>query len=136
MRTLAGFGARVISFLIDTVVPWMVLIAVLIFVGSVAGDPPVILAASAFGYLGLFAFVIWNSCYRQGVTGQSIGRRVARTKLVKIETGAPVGFGTALLRQICHVVEFGIGYLWPLGDKRRQTFADKIVGTLVVYVEG
>lgn len=35
------------------------------------------------------------------------------TKLVKIETGEPVGFGMALLRQICFTVTLGIGYLWP-----------------------
>jgi hypothetical protein len=31
-----------------------------------------------------------NSWYLQGTTGQSIGRRVAKTKLVKIETGTVV----------------------------------------------
>jgi hypothetical protein len=35
-------------------------------------------------------------------------------------------------RQICHGLKFGIGYLWPLWDGKRQTFADKIVGTVVI----
>lgn len=121
--------------MIDGVAPWMVL-SVLLFIGSVISSPVLTPALTTGGYLGLIAFFVWNSCYRQGTTGQSIGRRVAKTKLVKIETGAPIGFGLALLRQICHGVEFGIGYLWPLWDEQRQTFADKIVGTLVVRVEG
>ncbi|MGH3873572.1 MAG: hypothetical protein ACRDSR_19035 [Pseudonocardiaceae bacterium] len=33
-------------------------------------------------YLGLIVFAVWNSGYRQGATGQSIGRQVTRTKLV------------------------------------------------------
>jgi uncharacterized RDD family membrane protein YckC len=132
---LADFGARVVSFLIDNVVPWILLVAALIFVSVSVGDERLILMLSAAGYLGLLAFAVWNSGYRQGTTGQSIGRRIARTKLVKIETGAPVGFGMALLRQICHGVEFGIGYLWPLWDPKRQTFADKIVGTVVVRAD-
>jgi uncharacterized RDD family membrane protein YckC len=132
---LAGFGARSVSFLIDTVVPWL-LLGVLIFVGAAADMLVLSLVLFAFGYLGVFAFTTWNSCYRQGTTGQSIGRRVAGTRLVKIETGEPVGFAVALLRHVCHMVEFGIGLLWPLWDRQRQTFADKLVGTVVVRIEG
>jgi uncharacterized RDD family membrane protein YckC len=117
------------------VVPAIVL--VLVIVVSVGfQSPELTVVVSGLGYLGLFAFILWNSCYRQGTTGQSIGRQVAKTKLVKIETGQPVGFGTALLRWICHNVEFVIGYLFPLWDEKRQTFADKIVGTVVVRVDG
>lgn len=133
-RPLAGFGSRAVSFLIDTAAPTMVP-TVLLGIGVVLDSLALIVALAGIGCLGLFAFVLWNSCYQQGVTGQSIGRRMAMTKLVKIETDAPVGFGTALVRQICHGVEFGIGHLWPLWDERRQTFADKLVGTVVVRVE-
>jgi uncharacterized RDD family membrane protein YckC len=104
---LADFGARVRSFLIDLIA----------------------------GVLGLIAFAVWNSGYRQGTTGQSIGRRITKTKLVKIETGEPIGFGMALLRQICLTVTLGIGYLWPLWDPKRQTVADKIVKAVVVSID-
>ncbi|HKR51832.1 MAG TPA: hypothetical protein VJT72_20070 [Pseudonocardiaceae bacterium] len=55
---------------------------------------------------------------------------------MKIETGQPVGSGRALARQLCHSLEFVIGYLQPLWDDKRQTFADKIVGTVVIRVGG
>lgn len=61
---------------------------------------------------------------------------MAKTKLVKIETGQPIGFGMAFVRHLCHVLEFVIGFLWPLWDEKRQTFADKIVGTVVIRVDG
>lgn len=131
---LAGFGARAISFLIDYVAPVIVLnllFSLGVATGSAAWRP----ALAAVGYLGLLGFAVWNSGYLQGTTGCSLGRRVARTKLVKIETGRPVGFGHALARQICHGLEFGIGYLWPLWDGKRQTFADKILKTVVIRVD-
>ncbi len=132
---LADFGARAISFLIDCVTPVMVL-NILLSIGVATGSAVLRLTLTVVGFLGLFAFGLWNSGYLQGTTGQSVGRRVARTKLVKIETGQPVGFGRALLRQLCHTLEFFVGYLWPLWDDKRQTFADKIVGTVVIGVDG
>ena len=41
----------------------------------------------------------------------------------------------AIGRDLCHTFIDGFGYigfLWPLWDQRRQTFADMIVRTLVV----
>lgn len=128
---LAGFGRRAVSFLIDCVAPVIVL-SLLLSTGALIGEVGWRLSIDAVAYLGLLSFGIWNSGYLQGATGCSIGRRVAGTKLLSIETGQPVGFGRALVRQICHVLEFGIGYLRPLWDRKRQTFADKIVGTIVV----
>jgi uncharacterized RDD family membrane protein YckC len=132
---LADFGARTVSFLIDYVVP-VVVLNLLLAIGAVTGGPAWRLMLAVGGYVVLLGFGLWNSGYLQGTTGRSIGRLVANTKLVGIETGQPVGFGRAVARQICHVLEFGIGYLWPLWDGKRQTFADKIVGTVVVHVGG
>ncbi|MGH3883314.1 MAG: RDD family protein [Pseudonocardiaceae bacterium] len=132
---LADFAARAISFLIDYVTPVIVL-NILLSIGVATGNGALSPVLIVVGYVGLGAFGLWNSGYLQGTTGQSVGRRVARTKLVKIETGRPIGFGRALLRQFCHSLEFFIGFLWPLWDDKRQTFADKIVGTVVIRVEG
>ena len=128
---LADFGTRAISFLIDCVAP-VIVVNVLLAFGVATGS----LVLTVAGYLGLGAFGLWNSCYLQGTSGQSVGRRVAGTKLVEIETGRPIGFGRALLRQCCHGLEFVIGFLWPLWDGKRQTFADKIADTVVIRVEG
>jgi uncharacterized RDD family membrane protein YckC len=133
-RPPASFGVRVISFLIDYVAPLLIL-GVLFLIGFVVNSLVLTIVLGAVGCFGVLAFLLSNSCYQQGITGQSFGRRLTRTMLVKIGTGAPIGFGTALLRQVCHLVEFGIGFLWPLWDRRRQTFADKIVGSIVVHVE-
>lgn len=132
---LADFGARAISSLIDYVIP-VIALNVLFTIGVATGTVALSPMLTVVGYLGLFAFIGWNSCYRQGTTGQSVGRQGAGTKLVAMKTGQPIGFGRAVLRQFCHSLEFFVGYLWPLWDVNCQTFADKIAGTVVIRVEG
>jgi uncharacterized RDD family membrane protein YckC len=85
-------------------------------------------------YLALLAFGVWNLVFRQGRTGRSIGKSVLGIKLVRESTGEVAGAGLTFGRQICHVVDsfFLLGYLWPLWDDKRQTFADKICSTVVL----
>jgi len=75
--SLADFGARTLSFLIDYVAPVIVL-SLLLSLGAVAGSTAWRLMLAAVGYLGLLSFGIWNSGYLRGTTGRSLGHRVAR----------------------------------------------------------
>ncbi|GAA1396510.1 RDD family protein [Luteococcus peritonei] len=81
-----------------------------------------------------FGWTLWNRWLRAGRTGQSVGKSVLGIKLLDEMTGQPIGAGKAFLRDICHVLDniCYIGYLWPLWDAKRQTFADKIMKTVVV----
>ncbi len=52
-------------------------------------------------------------------------------------TGEPIGPGMAFVRDICHILDSlacYIGWLFPIWDAKRQTFADKIVSTIVIPV--
>jgi len=118
--------------LIDCVAP-VIALSLLLPIAAVTGSTGRLVIGAAAS-LGLLGFGIWNCGYLQGTTGSSLGRRVTGTKLVSIVTGQPVGFGRALVRQVCHVLDFGIGYVRPLWNGKRQTFADHIVGTIVVHV--
>jgi uncharacterized RDD family membrane protein YckC len=77
---------------------------------------------------------IWNPVVRQGRRGQSLGKQALGIRLVSAQTAQPIGAGAAFGREIVHVVDgvLYLGYLWPLWDARKQTFADKIVGSVVV----
>ena len=77
---------------------------------------------------------IWNRGGQQGRSGQSLGRSLTGTRLVATATGQPVGAGPALNRDLRHLLDLPllIGFLWPLWDRRRQTFADKTSRTVVV----
>lgn len=86
-------------------------------------------------YLLPFVFFVWNTCVRQGRIGYSVGKQVLRIRLVKLADGRPVGGWLAFGRYLLHVVDAAVcylGYLWPLWDRKRQTFSDKIVETVVV----
>lgn len=138
----ANWGLRVVSAIIDGVVPGVLVgIGVLIDGGSSSYDPTsgvttrsapgaiywlLVLAAAAFG--------IWNSIILQGRTGQSLGKRAMGTTCLKESTMQPLGPGMQFARQVAHILDniCYVGYLWPIWDKKRQTFADKIVGTVVV----
>jgi hypothetical protein len=80
-------------------------------------------------------FSIWNRTFRQGRTGQSIGKQLLGIRLLSEQTMAPMGAGMSFVRDLAHTADgFAayVGYLWPLWDAKRQTFADKICRTVVV----
>jgi uncharacterized RDD family membrane protein YckC len=89
--------------------------------------------------LAAFAFAIWNNGYKQGITGQSIGKSRMKFKVVSETTGQPIGFGMSVARMFAHIVDAlpcYIGYLFPLWDAKRQTLADKIMTTVCLPTEG
>ena len=123
--TLAEWPVRVGGTLIDALIP-----LVIVIIGIATRSAPVIIVL----YLAAFAFSIWNYL-RQGKTGQTIGKGVMGTYLVREADGQYIGGGLSILRAIVHIVDgipCYIGYLWPLWDAKKQTFADKIMGTVVV----
>lgn len=89
----------------------------------------------AAGYVGAIGLAIWNMILRQGRTGWSIGKQVIGIRLIGEQTGQPIGPGLTFVRMLCHVLDSlpcYLGYLWPLWDAKRQTFADKIMSTVVI----
>ena len=81
-------------------------------------------------------WVLYNSGIKQGTTGQTFGKQLAKTKMVSEATGQPIGIAMAIVRQIAHILDgiCFIGYLFPLWDAKKQTFADKIMKTVVVKI--
>jgi uncharacterized RDD family membrane protein YckC len=148
---LAPWGTRVLGYLIDVGVPGaiasvlaIVLLAVAFGSISTGSDSGAVIAGIAFLVVCVVlplagaALQIWNSAYRRGTTGQTFGQKMVKIKTVSEETGQPIGFGNAFLRDLCHGLDglaCGVGYLAPLWDEKRQTWADKIVRTVVVRVD-
>jgi len=86
------------------------------------------------GVVTWLAFFVWNQCIRQGRTGASLGKSVLALRLVNANM-EPIGGGLAFARYLLNIVNAipcYLGYLWPLWDAKRQTFADKIMSTYVV----
>lgn len=130
----ASWGERVAARLIDVLVtlPGFVVVILGVVAGSGAGVALVIL-----GYLVILGIGIWNEIIRQGRTGQTVGKTQMRIKLIRESDARVLGPGFCFVRGIAHVIDgipCYIGYLWPLWDDKKQTFADKVCGTIEVKV--
>ena len=128
----AGWPQRAGAALIDglLLVPGYILYFIGISAGGGVGALFTVLGALVI--LGIF---VWNTCLQGGNTGYTIGKGVLGIKLIGEQTGQPIGAGMAFARQIVHIVDSlpcYVGWLWPLWDAKRQTFADKILTTVVI----
>ncbi|HWU33558.1 MAG TPA: RDD family protein [Marmoricola sp.] len=157
----AHWGKRVGGALIDAVLTWVVLIVGIVVWKVIQSNNPAAwgpvdhvdystgTAYYTVGGLGIlviivcllpgFAFALWNQVFKQGRTGQTIGKKAVNITLLKEGAGQPLGPGVTFGRQLLHVLDsmsFYLGWLWPLWDAKRQTFADKIVGSVVVNTNG
>jgi uncharacterized RDD family membrane protein YckC len=140
----APWGLRVLGALLDGIVAAVPLaigqVVVILsggdfLTGRVAGVSGIALAAYWLGALATVGVWLWNTVWRQGRTGQSLGKSWLSLRLVDSATHAAIGPGMSFIRQLAHIVDAlpcYLGFLWPLWDAQRQTFADKIVGTLVI----
>ncbi|WP_351229328.1 RDD family protein [Streptomyces sp. NPDC002133] len=136
MPELAHWGLRFAGALLDGViilVPYYVLLAI----GVAMSDPSGSGGAAVVGIIGVVYAIgmgLYN-IYLEGKTGQSIGKKALKIRVLKEADGATLGFGMAFVRKLAHILDglpCYIGYLWPLWDSKKQTFADKVCSTVVV----
>ncbi|MEY9945573.1 RDD family protein [Kitasatospora sp. GAS1066B] len=119
---LANWGRRVVSFLIDWLIVGLPGTAIQLATGSSLGS-----------LVNLVTLLVVANM--EGSTGQSPGKKVVGTRVLRIADGSYLGTGLAIGRRLLHLLDALcclIGYLWPLWDAKRQTFADKMAGTVVV----
>ena len=132
----AGYLSRVAGFLVD-----ISFYVVLIVVANVVDfrDP-----LGGLLWLGALVLGLLNIVVLQGITGQSIGKKLVGTRLVKVQTGQPVGIGFAFLRILvasfagaftCNLYSL-IDYLFPAFDSRKQRITDKMLGLTVLSGAG
>jgi uncharacterized RDD family membrane protein YckC len=131
----AAWISRVGATLLDAIIVFVPLV-VLAIIGAAIGHG-VGAAILILAYIGAFVFSLWNQVFRQGTTGQTLGKQVVGIKLIREQDGQPVGAGMAFVRGIAHFLDSipcYVGFLWPLWDAKNQTFADKVCSTVVVRV--
>ncbi|MFD5395634.1 RDD family protein [Streptomyces sp. NPDC127097] len=145
----ARFGATLIDFLIAVLVP-VIVVALSMLLRHTWGSDCAYLdiecTNAAKREIVPFIFVLWVLAFLWLVAAQIVilvkegkgaspGKKAMKIRLIREETGQPLGFGMALLRRICHGLDgaaCNIGYLWPAWDAKGQTFADKVMRTVVV----
>ncbi len=127
----ADFGQRFVAMLIDwvvVVIPGFILIFVLAAIAKGFG--------LLLGYLILLVGGIGYYIYFEGgPTGQTIGKKAMKIRVVDMTTGGPLGSSKAFIRYLGRIASGAIcylGYFWAIWDKEKQTWHDKIAGTVVV----
>lgn len=90
---------------------------------------------AVLGLLALAGAVLYHTLL-VGRTGQTLGKKALGLRVVDAGSGLPIGTGRALGRYLFAMVISGnlcaLGYLWALWDGRKQTWHDKVVGSVVV----
>ncbi len=142
----AGFGARLGGYIIDY------LISLIFFIPGFAGlflgphrtescdqgrcrvpESSSIAIGTVLFVIGFVAFAVLY-CKNVG-KGQSWGMKAANVRVVDQNTGQPIGTGRAVGRYFARIISAFpclLGYFWNLWDQRKQTWHDKIVGSVVV----
>lgn len=94
-------------------------------------------ALALVGGVALLAVAIWQ-LIQEGRTGQTVGKKALGIRLVREATGQPLGVGMAFVRRLAHFLDSiacYLGWLWPAWDAKKQTFADKVCGSIVIRTQ-
>lgn len=138
-RPLASWGSRAGAWLVDVLIAAVPAIVAVIGVGGVFSGADTLSSGAAtialLGYLASILVAAWNLGYRQGTTGQSIGKGLLDIEVVDADDGRHIGAGLGFARWL--VAGFLgslciLDYLWPLWDDRNRAWHDMVLGTSVV----
>ena len=141
----AGFGARFLAVMVDGMIVgaiYLVLMIPVFILGAVmaagGGRQAEVGIVSILGFL--FQLIGWAASVGYYIyftaKGQTLGKKALKIRVVRAENGEPPGYTKAFLREVVgkmvSAMVFGLGYLWMLWDGKKQTWHDKIAGTVVV----
>ncbi len=145
----AGHGARLVAYLIDSVLLTVAVLGpflVLAWVGAAAdsditrprgGDPDAFaVVAVLLVFVGALVVVFGYFPFFWERTGQTPGMRPFRLWVVRDRDGSPISKGTAILRMVGMFFIssiFYLGFVWVFVDKRRRAWHDLIAGTVVIH---
>ena len=134
MPELASWGQRVGASLLDGLVLFgVIFLAALLGLLLRSVSVPLGTLVIVLGYLAALGVFVWQLVV-QGRTGQTIGKRAVGLRLLREQDGQVIGAGLSVARYFVHLLDSYsiVGYLWPIWDDKKQTFADKILKTVVV----
>lgn len=150
-------GRRVVAWIVDAVLVWGIAIAIFYLVAdhvptdantdvpanhltfTTGGDDYQLTgAASTAFFLGSFVFFVLYTGVLPGITGWTLGKRLAGVQLVG-EDGTPPGPARGAVRSVAWIVDGFpyflpglVGFIVTLSTQRRQRVGDQIAKTFVV----
>jgi uncharacterized RDD family membrane protein YckC len=92
----------------------------------------------AANLLSLILSISYFTYFEGGPTGQTWGKRALGIRVIDFQAGGPIGYPRGFLRWVGRIpsaLVFFLGYFWMLWDREKQTWQDKIAGTVVVPID-
>lgn len=142
--TYGGFWIRLVAYIIDSIIVSIPIFVIAFILGLIIGisssangnqnSSAATSAASILGDVIGLAISIGYFSYFWGV-GSTLGMRLFHLRVADANTGAPIGFGRALLRYLgffISAIVCYIGLIWAAFDSRKQGWHDKIASTVVL----
>lgn len=130
-EALAPWHSRVSAFSVDAMPGLAVIVTMALVLRTVPAQGVWWwLSLSVLGIVTLL--VLANRLLLPVITGWSLGRALVGVAVTR-RTGDAPGPWTLLLRDVAHLLDAAsvVGWLWPLWDSRRRTFADMLARTEV-----
>lgn len=122
----AGFWRRFAAALIDG-----------LLVGIVNGILQSTLHGTGYG-IGIVVGLVYYGYLEGSASGQTLGKRALGIRVYDLRGRGPIGFGRGVGRYFARILSalpIFLGYFWMIWDAEKQTWHDKIVGTVVVPVD-
>jgi len=122
----AGFFRRFWAVFVDGIV-----------LGLVGGVLQAIVGRTFGGLVALALYIGYTAYFEGSPSGQTIGKRALGIRVLDLRTGGSIGFSRAVLRYFARIlsgIPLFLGYFWMLWDPEKQTWHDKIAGSVVVPV--
>jgi Mce-associated membrane protein len=129
---LADWHIRAASFVVD-VVPGAAVVVATALLWLAAPQRSVWWWLSITVLVGATLVTMVNRVVLPAILGWSLGRALLGIEVVGPDRTA-VGVGRLMLRELAHLLDTlsaCVGWLWPLWDSRKRTFADLLLGTEV-----
>ena len=151
----AGFWRRLVAFMIDSTIVTIIFVVLLViaalafFFGAISADnnawikdlanPKGFSSALLLIMVFYIAINIAYFTYFHGATGRTPGKMLLGLQ-VYCADGTEVSFGIAFLRAIGYLVSsllgtIPLGFIWAAFDPKKQSWHDKIAGTVVIIKE-
>lgn len=134
-RELASWGARAGALAVDVLVPLGVAATMALLAVGVAADSWTRWVFVVGFALAVLAIAV-NRLVAPVATGWTVGRALLGIA-VRRRDGSEVDVLRLAARDLAHLLDTGallLGWLWPLWDRRRRTFADMLARTEVQRV--
>jgi uncharacterized RDD family membrane protein YckC len=141
-RELASWGRRLAAMLVDGAILGAIVVVTLVAAGIPLEDVnATILEGSTLALILLF--VLPKAIYDTALIGsrnQTFGKMALHIKVVdEVDRVTPIGYVRAFTRWLATAFLWALftvpgilDHLWPLRDRRRQTFHDKFAHSVVV----